>query len=447
MAAEIKDLAQVNADLQEQKEHAESVDFKIITFSLAGKDYGVDIMNVKEIAKADKFTFVPNAASFVRGVYNLRGDIIPIIDLRTFFHVPLERKADGQENMLILRINEQVYGTIVDKIDKVVGVNHESVQPPHPIFGDINIKFISGVVEKEGTLYVILDVIRIFGQKKGEDGKKEHSVVGSGDIFAPPAKPAEQAVQQPMVTDSALGFIKESLSALKHFTVSALNDAWLQRRFADWRVGKSDADLQLKNVSEAEEFLSDFISPCTGVFWDDNYASIIKGVLPRTVGNVIQVWNIGCGKGYESFSFACILKSMYPNANLKIWANDNDIMAISQVPGMVFDDLDDVPEYCQPFLVKGSNGYSFSPAIKDAVVFEYHDVLHETSLPDLDFILVRDILSYFSEDEQTKMIESFSEKLKNQGLVILGRNEEMFGGSWTAVPESTNTVSVFVNNA
>ncbi|MDR2370716.1 MAG: chemotaxis protein CheW, partial [Treponema sp.] len=118
--AVIRDLAQVNAELQEQKERVDLVNFKMITFSLAGKDYGVDIMNVKEIAKADKFTYVPNAASFVRGVYNLRGDIIPVIDLRTFFHLPADRKADGQENMLILRIEDRVYGTIVDKIDKVV---------------------------------------------------------------------------------------------------------------------------------------------------------------------------------------------------------------------------------------------------------------------------------------------------------------------------------------
>jgi purine-binding chemotaxis protein CheW len=139
MAAVIRDLEQVNADLQEQKERVDNVDFKMVTFSLAGKDYGVDIMSVKEIAKADKFTFVPNTASYVRGVYNLRGDIIPIIDLRNFFHLPIDNKKDGIENMLILHINDLVYGTIVDKIDKVVGINQETIQPPNPINGDINI--------------------------------------------------------------------------------------------------------------------------------------------------------------------------------------------------------------------------------------------------------------------------------------------------------------------
>ncbi|MDR0456472.1 MAG: chemotaxis protein CheW [Treponema sp.] len=442
MDAIVKDLAQVNADLQEQKERAESVDFKIITFSLAGKDYGVDIMNVKEIAKADKFTFVPNAASFVRGVYNLRGDIIPIIDLRTFFHLPLDKKADGQENMLILRINDQVYGTIVDKIDKVVGINHESIQPPHPIFGDINIKYISGVVEKQGELYIILDVVRIFAIS--EEIKKDRGRVSDAtDYFVPPAKAAEVQEQQTIAADTTLEFIKEALSALKHFVVSPLNDVWLNRRFADWRADRTDSDLQLRDVSDADDFLRTFTSPCTNAFWDEEYASAVKNMLPKLASNSVQVWNFGCGKGYESYSFACILKSRYPDAHIKIWANDSDIMAISQAPNMVFD-LDDVPKYCHPFMVQGKNGYSFNQAIKDAIVFEYHDVLNENPLPDLDIVLARDILSFFSKEDQNRIIDSLDEKVKDQGMAILGKNEEIFGSGWTSV--SNDIVSAFVHN-
>ena len=447
MAAVVKDLAQVNAELQEQKERAESVDFKIITFSLAGKDYGVDIMNVKEIAKADKFTFVPNAASFVRGVYNLRGDIIPIVDLRTFFHVPLDKKVDGQENMLILRIHDQVYGTIVDKIDKVVGINHDSIQPPHPIFGDINIKFISGVVEKEGALYIILDVVRIFGQKEENKEKERVPVSDAGGFFPPPAKPAAEEVHEYSAAsaDSTLVFIKEALSALKNFFVTPLNDIWMKKRFAEWRIGRTDSDLQLRNASDADDFLSNFASPCTSTLWDEDYANAVKNILPKLPSNTVQVWNIGCGRGYETYSFACILKSRYPEAHIKIWANDSDIMAISQVANLSFDQLEDIPEYCRSYMVKGKNGYTFNQVIKDSIVFEYHDVLHDTPLPDLDFILVRDILSYFSDEEQNSMIDGFSEKLKNQGMVIMGKNEEVFGSNWTSVPD--DTISAFIHNA
>ncbi|MDR0442859.1 MAG: chemotaxis protein CheW [Treponema sp.] len=443
MAAVIKDLAKVNADLQEQKERVENVDFKMVTFSLAGKDYGVDIMNVKEIAKADKFTYVPNAASFVRGVYNLRGDIIPIIDLRLFFHLPIEKKTDGQENMLILHINEQVYGTIVDKIDKVVGINHESIQPPHPIFGDINIKFISGVVEKQGDLYIILDVVRIFTVSDDEKNKGRGTVADSGEFFVPPPPAADQGQTQRNAADSVIGFVKEGLQALRHFMVSDLNNVWLQRRFTEWSVGRSGENLQLKTASEADEFLSVFSSPHTSAFWEDDYAAAVKNVLPETSSSSINVWNIGCGKGYETYSFACILKTRYPNARLKIWANDSDIMAISQAPTQVFQ-LEEVPEYCRAFMAKGNNGYSFNQAIKDAIVFEYHDVMNENSLPDLDIILARDILSFLPAQEQTRIINSFSEKLKNKGLVFMGRNEELSGAVWHKL--SDDPVSAYLHS-
>jgi purine-binding chemotaxis protein CheW len=438
MAAVVKDLVQLNADLQEQKERIDTVDFKMITFSLAGKAYGVDIMNVKEIAKADKFTFVPNAASFVRGVYNMRGDIIPIIDLRQFFHLPQDKKTDGQENMLILRIHEQVYGTIVDRIDKVVGINHENIQPPHPIFGDINIKFISGVVEKEGELYIILDVVRIFGQKEKAEGA-ERVQVTEGPYIAKPAAAGEQSA-----TDSAIGFIKEGLFALRRFSTTHVNEVWVRKRFTEWSIGRDKDELQLKGASDADEFLSTFASPCNETFWDSDYAQAVSALLPKIEGNTIQVWNIGCGKGYETFSFACILKSKYPDKQIKIWANDHDVMAISQAPNMVYTQQE-IPDYYHDFIVKGNNGYTFIPAIKDAIVFEYHDVLNENSLPKLDIILARDVLSYLTEQEQNKVLESFSEKVKNQGLAILGKNEEIPGADWN--PMGKEPVSIFMHNA
>jgi purine-binding chemotaxis protein CheW len=447
--AMIKDLATVNAELQEQKERADTVDFKMVTFSLAGKDYGVDIMNVKEIAKADKFTYVPNAASFVRGVYNLRGDIIPIIDLRTFFHLTVTKNTDGQENMLILRIGDRVYGTIVDKIDKVVGINSETIQPPHPIFGDINIKFINGVVEKQGDLYIILDVIRIFTQTD-EEKQKPRGVVGQDpnaavDPFYVPPPPAGQAptgqAARQVDTEAALGFIREGLFALKHFAASPVNEAWLLHRFDEWAAAREESELQLRDAADADTFLSPFYSPCSGAFWSDEYAGLIKAVLPDLTSNNIQVWNIGCGKGYETFSFACILKSRYPDGRIKIWANDNDIMSISQAPNMVFD-LEDVPEYCRAFMVRGRSGYSFNQAIKDSVLFEYHDVLNENPLPELDIILIRDLLSFLALPDQERIIESFVEKLKSRHVVILGRNEQLPGKEWKAVGK--DPVSAFI---
>ncbi|MDR2078876.1 MAG: chemotaxis protein CheW [Treponema sp.] len=444
--AVIRDLAEVNAELQEQKERADTVDFKMITFSLGGKDYAVDIMNVKEIAKADKFTYVPNAASFVRGVYNLRGDIIPIVDLRNFFHLPADKKKDGLENMLILRIDDRVYGTIVDKIDRVVGINSDAIQPPHPIFGDINIKYISGVVEKQGELFIILDVIRIFSQNDEDKTKPRGQAIQEGAVSAAPDKffpPPQAAAAAPAAVprDSDLEFIKESLGTLRRFTAGPFNDVWIHKRFTEWTATRGGSDIQLKNAGDADEFLRPFYSPGTGTFWNDDFAYTLKSILPDLSSNSIQVWNLGCGKGYETYSLACILKSRYPNGHIKIWANDSDIMAISTAPNMTFD-LEDIPEYCQEFMVKGKNGYSFNQAIKDSILFEYHDVLNDNPLPELDIIVARDLLSFFNEQQQEKLMADFFEKLKARGIIVLGTNEELPENQW--FPIGKGSVSAFM---
>jgi purine-binding chemotaxis protein CheW len=438
---EIKDLATVNAELQEKKELADNADYKMVTFSLAGKDYGVDIMNVKEIAKADKFTYVPNAASFVRGVYNLRGDIIPIIDLRNFFHLPIEKNDDGWENMLILHIADRVYGTIVDKIDKVVSINSSSIQPAHPIFGDINGKYIGGVVENKGALYIILDVVHIFSQNQEEKQAAVDSVQGAAAGLEAPVLPEEDRRQESAVTADNLGFIKEGLAALKKFYSSPVNEEWIARRLGEWGATRSKNNIQLKNTADADAYLETFFSPCNGKFWTSDYAYVVKALLPNLSSNNIQVWNAGCGKGYETFSLACILKLRYPDGRIKIWANDSDIMAIANAPNLVFE-MKDVPDYCQTFLAKGRTGYSFNSLIKDSIVFEYHDITNVNTLPDIDIVVCRDTLSFLAPEGQAKVFADISEKLKKKGVVILGKNELMPGTDWK--PIGKDPVSAFI---
>ncbi len=426
--------------IEERKDRIDTIDFKMVTFSLAGKDYGVDIMNVKEIAKAGKFTYVPNAAPFLRGVYNLRGDIIPVIDLRVFFHLPAEKKEeDALENTLILRVGEQVIGVIVDNIDKVVGIASAAIQPPHPIFGDINIKYIRGVVENQGRLYIILDAVRIFAPK--EESKRAIAEVGDASFSAPLpiAEPRVESDRQAASSD--LDFIKETLFAFRRFSTTELNEAWVASRFAEWKASKGGKDLQLKDPDDADQYLSTFYSPYSGAFWSDEYAAAVSETLPDISAKNINVWNPGCGKGQETFSFACILRNRYPDARVKIWANDSDLLSISTAPNMVFD-LDDVPEFCREHMTKGRNGYGFSQAIRDSIVFEYHDVLNSNPYPDLDIVLARDLLSLLSSTDQVRVIEDFAEKMKGNGILMLGRNERLdFSGDWKAI--GNDLVSVY----
>jgi purine-binding chemotaxis protein CheW len=118
-------------------------------------------------------------------------------------------------------------------------------------------------------------------------------------------------------------------------------------------------------------------------------------------------------------------------------------MAISQAPNMSFD-LPDVPEYCREYMSKGKAGYGFSQAIKDSILFEYHDVLNENPLPELDIILGRDLISFFNEQQQGKIMAEFSEKLKARGLIILGTNEELPENQW--IPLGKGNVSAFMRS-
>ena len=106
-------------------------------------------------------------------------------------------------------------------------------------------------------------------------------------------------------------------------------------------------------------------------------------------------------------------------------------------------DLEDLPDYCHEFMVKGRNGYNFNQAIKDSVIFEYHDILNDNPLPDLDIILVRDVLSFFPVQEQNRLINSFKEKLKDKGIAIVGRNEILSGLDWEYIGKEP--VSAFMH--
>lgn len=179
----------------------ETVDFKMVTFSISGKDYAIDIMYVKEIAKAGQFTYVPNTLPFVVGVYNLRGEIIPILDLRIFFNISDKKDEDSKlQNLLILNVNEQTFGVIVDNIDKVVGIQKSSIQPSHPLFADINIKYIAGVIENNKHLYILLDVERIFSKSKDGEGdskyEKRRNEIPSGEAVSLQAAPDAEVVEK-----------------------------------------------------------------------------------------------------------------------------------------------------------------------------------------------------------------------------------------------------------
>lgn len=395
-------------------------DFKMVTFSLAGKDYAIDIMRVKEIAKDGNFTYVPNTPPFVLGVHNLRGDIIPIIDLRMFFNIPVAtRKKNQVESMVIIIVEDQTFGVVVDYIDKVVAVASSTIQPPHPIFGDINIKYIHGVVENEGRLYILLDVDKIFASRV----RKEEPEEAIAEV--PVIENTKETAKHQSSEGLDIKFIGDTLAAMGKFFITPVNDDWVQRRYLQWKDMRSSGNLQIQNEQDASEFLAPFLSPFTKQFWSEAYINAYYRLLPENNASVINVWCVGCGAGYEAYSLAVLLKLKYPRTRIRIYANDSDLLAISNAPMLAVPDELAAGVY-EPYVAKTANGnLTFSKEIKDMILFEYHDCTHQNAVPDVDIILARDVLSFMNPALQNSMIGEFREKLKNSGVIILGQNEAM----------------------
>ncbi|WP_428768830.1 CheR family methyltransferase [Treponema sp. HNW] len=456
----------------DKKEQIVNIDFKMVTFALAGKEYAIDILKIKEIAKAGRFTYVPNSAPFVIGVYNLRGEIIPIIDLRIFFNIPVpERTGEEQESIIIISFGEQKYGVVVDRIDRVVGIQSSSIQPPHPLFGDINIKYIYGVVENADRLYILLDIDRIFGVKTMERYEAQDLTVLRAQSLPPEAQASGSSVQkapaaaQPAVLQPApaqsekisapaaskaapsvssgskaspavsapaaqsvqnepeFSFIADSLASLKKFYVSDVNETWAKKRYGEWKQERAGANVQILNAEDADAFLKPFYSRCSNTWWTKEYADAVYAVLPDNPAKQIQVWNPGCGAGYEAYSLACLLTKRYPDAKIRIYAQDTDLLAVSNAPLMLMKKTEATSWY-EPFLSQTASGeWTFAPHIKDMIMFEYHDCTHANPVPQVDIVFSRDFLSFVPDSARETVLADFHEKIRGSGFALVGDNE------------------------
>ena len=157
------------------------MDRKIVGFKLKDEDFGFDIMKVIEIIRLKEITEVPTAPGFIEGVINLRGKIIPIIDLRKRFSLETGER-DKKFRIIIVEFQKnQLVGCIVDQVQKVINVNAEEVLPPPSTVTSIGGKYIESIVQREENIIVLLDIGKIFSEEE-QSGLKQVIASGGGDI-------------------------------------------------------------------------------------------------------------------------------------------------------------------------------------------------------------------------------------------------------------------------
>jgi purine-binding chemotaxis protein CheW len=142
---------------------------QLVTFQLGEELYGINIMDVKEIVRVQAIRAIPNAPPYVEGIFNLRSEIIPIINLHKRFH--LKKMASSEEDELlsgfvILDIDGMKLGIIIDRISRVITIEKEDIQPPPQMFSGIGAEYILGVVRQDNGYLIILDIRDLFNPKE-----------------------------------------------------------------------------------------------------------------------------------------------------------------------------------------------------------------------------------------------------------------------------------------
>ena len=137
---------------------------QLVGFRIGDEEFGVDILMVQEIIRLPAITPIPNAPSFILGMINLRGRVIPIIDLRQRLRIKGKNpgEADRTMRILILEMGSHQTGFIVDSVSEVMKVPEAEIEPtPHLLALNIDARYIEGVIKLANRLLILLDFTQI----------------------------------------------------------------------------------------------------------------------------------------------------------------------------------------------------------------------------------------------------------------------------------------------
>ncbi len=154
---------------QEKKGQTEAKIEKYLTFTLGEEEYGVEILKVREIIGLMDITPVPHTPEFIKGVINLRGKVIPVIDLRLKFGLE-PREYDERTCIIVVEVSTQtgpvLMGIIVDNVSEVLNISTTDIEPP-PRFGtQVDTRFILGMAKAKGKVKILLDIDKVLTQEE-----------------------------------------------------------------------------------------------------------------------------------------------------------------------------------------------------------------------------------------------------------------------------------------
>ena len=143
---------------------------QLVVFGLGKEEFGIDISRVREIVRLQNITTIPQSMDFVEGIVNLRGQIVPIVDLSKHFLVGLGNSAkDAERRIIVVHMSGHNIGILVDGVSEILRIADEDVEPTPPIVaGNVDSNSIRGVAKVADRLIIVLDIDRILSADEQE---------------------------------------------------------------------------------------------------------------------------------------------------------------------------------------------------------------------------------------------------------------------------------------
>lgn len=150
----------MSAELERGTGEEDTLKDKFLTFRIAEEDYGVEIRYVTEIVGVQSITKVPDMPGYIRGVINLRGRVIPVMDVRTRFGMAL-RDYDERTCIIVVQVKEETTGLIVDRVNEVLDIDNKNIEPAKSSVNRGTDTFVMGLGKVCESVKVLLDVDRL----------------------------------------------------------------------------------------------------------------------------------------------------------------------------------------------------------------------------------------------------------------------------------------------
>lgn len=138
---------------------------QLVIFRLNGQEYGINIFNVNEIVPYSLPTKIPNSPTYIEGVLNLRGSVIPVISLKKKFNME-DKGVNNRTRIIVTNIGGKIAGFVVDEASEVLTIEKGSIEPVSEVIADISRKYIEGIGKKaEGDMFILLDFKEIYNEQ------------------------------------------------------------------------------------------------------------------------------------------------------------------------------------------------------------------------------------------------------------------------------------------